>query len=209
MPDAPQTTDPDGRLGHPQVRIDGRAKVTGATRYASDIALPGVAHAALVTSPIVRGRILGFDLDAARAMPGLLGIFTHRDFADAIRPVAHLMAGGYANTSHRPLGSDRIAYAGQIVALVVAETSEAAHAAAGVVRVRYAPEPFAGGFDEPGAEAVRLADLKSDHADPRVGDDAAGFAAGPCGSRPATRRRSSITIRWSCSPPPAPGRAGA
>ncbi|MFG5119101.1 xanthine dehydrogenase family protein molybdopterin-binding subunit [Methylorubrum sp. POS3] len=179
MPDAPQTIDPDGRLGHPQVRIDGRAKVTGATRYASDIALPGVAHAALVTSPIVRGRILGFDLDAARAMPGLLGIFTHRDFADAIRPVAHLMAGGYANTSHRPLGSDRIAYAGQIVALVVAETSEAAHAAAGVVRVRYAPEPFAGGFDAPGAEAVRLADLKSDHADPRVGDDAAGFAAGP------------------------------
>ena len=191
MPDARQTTAPngpfdgpreglqEGPLGHPHARIDGRAKVTGAARYASDVALPGVARAALVTSPIVRGKILGFDLDAARAEPGLLDILTHRDFAGAIRPVAHLMAGGHANSAHVPLGSDRVAYAGQIVALVVAQTSEAARAAAALVKVRYAEEPFADGFDADGAETVRLAELKSGHHDPSVGDAEAALAASP------------------------------
>ncbi|WP_342150608.1 xanthine dehydrogenase family protein molybdopterin-binding subunit [Methylorubrum sp. SB2] len=176
MPDTHAT---NGPLGRPHARIDGRAKVTGAARYASDVPLANVAHAALVTSAIVRGTIRGFDLEAARAVPGVLAIFTHRDFAGAIRPVAHLMAGGHANSSHVPLGSEKIAYAGQIVALVVAETTEAAHAAAAAVRVSYSEKPFAGSFDDPGAETVRLADLKSDHHDPSVGDADAAFAAAP------------------------------
>ncbi len=179
MPDAHETTTSDGPLGRPHTRIDGRAKVTGTARYASDVALPNVAHAALVTSSIVRGRILGFELDAARAVPGWLAVFTHREVAGAIRPVAHLMAGGHANSSHGPLSSDRVAYAGQIVALVVAETAQAARAAAAAVRVRYAEEPCAGGFDDAGAETVRLADLKSGHHDPSVGDAEAAFAASP------------------------------
>ncbi len=110
-------------------------------------------------------------------MPGLLGIFTHRDFAGAVAPVKHLMAGGYANSSHRPLDSDAVAYAGQIVALVVAETREAAEAAAGAVRVSYAAEPAAGSFDAPGAETVRLADLKPHHEDIARGDAEAGLRA--------------------------------
>ncbi|MCJ2081865.1 xanthine dehydrogenase family protein molybdopterin-binding subunit [Methylobacterium sp. J-090] len=166
-------------LGHPHTRIDGPAKVTGAAIYASDIVLPGLAHAALVTSTIVRGRIVGFELEAAKAMPGVLGLFTHRDFAGTIRPVDHLMAGGYANSSHLPLGSDAIAYAGQIVAVVVAETREAAQAAAARVRVTYEKSPFAAGFDEPGAETVRLADLKPDHQDPRTGDAAVAMTSAP------------------------------
>ncbi|MCJ2047369.1 xanthine dehydrogenase family protein molybdopterin-binding subunit [Methylobacterium sp. J-078] len=158
------------RLGQPHPRVEGPAKVTGTIRYASDVPLPGLAHAALVTSTIPRGRIAGFSLEAARAVPGVLGIFTHREFAGAIRPVKHLMAGGYANSGHLPLGSDAVAYAGQIVALVVAESREAAQAGAARVGVRYAPTPFADGFDAPGAETVRLADLKPKHHDPVRGD---------------------------------------
>ena len=163
-------------LGRPHPRIDGRAKVTGATRYASDVHLPGRAHAALVTSQIVRGRIKGFNLEAARAQPGVLDILTHRELESAIRPVKHLMAGGYANSSHLPLGSDAVAYAGQIVAVVVAETPEAAQAAAARVGVAYEAVPFAAGFDDPGAETVRLADLKPDHEDPHTGDADAALA---------------------------------
>ncbi|MCJ2067099.1 xanthine dehydrogenase family protein molybdopterin-binding subunit [Methylobacterium sp. J-088] len=165
-------------LGQAHTRVEGPDKVTGRALYSSDRPGPdrGTAHAALVTSPIARGRIAGFDCDAARAVPGLLAIFTHRDFSGAVAPVKHLMAGGYANSSHRPLDSDTVAYAGQIVALVVAETLEAAEAAAGAVRVSYDEEPAAGGFDAPGAETVRLADLKPHHEDINRGDVEAGLA---------------------------------
>ena len=52
---------PERVLGRPQVRIEGRAKVTGAALYASDRRVRSTAHAALVTSTIARGRILGLD----------------------------------------------------------------------------------------------------------------------------------------------------
>lgn len=175
-----------GILGHPHIRVEGRAKVTGAARYASDrredgaresdLAHSALAHAALVTSPIARGRIRDFDLHAARAVPDLLAIFTHRDFAGAVAPVGHLMAGGHANSSHLPLGSDRIAYHGQIVALVVARTQEAATRAADLVRATYEAEPASATFDDPGAEIVRFADLKAHHEDIARGDPDAAWS---------------------------------
>jgi xanthine dehydrogenase YagR molybdenum-binding subunit len=164
-------------LGRPHVRVEGADKVTGAAVYASDLRPAGLAHAALVTSTIPRGRINGFALEGARAVPGVLAIFTHRDFAGALRPVKHLMAGGYANSAHLPLGSDAVAYAGQIVALVVAETPEAAAEAAARTGVTYAAEPFAGTFEAPGAETVALADLKEKHVDPGCGDADGAFVA--------------------------------
>lgn len=172
------TLDTDGHLGRPHTRVEGPDKVTGRALYSSDRTGPDrdTAHAALVTSTIARGRITGFDCDDAKAVPGLLAIFTHRDLSGAVALVKHLMAGGYANSSHRPLESDAVAYAGQIVALVVAESQEAAEAAAGAVKVSYAAEPAAGGFDAPGAETVRLADLKAQHEDIERGDAEAALA---------------------------------
>ncbi|GJD82010.1 xanthine dehydrogenase [Methylobacterium gregans] len=178
QPDHPDPASDPSLLGHPHIRVDGLDKVRGGALYASDRRFPNRAHAALVTSAIPRGRVSGIATEAATALSGVLGIFTHRDFAGAIQPVKHLMAGGYANSSHLPLGSDRIAHAGQIVALVVAETVETAQAAAARVEVRYEPEAYAATLDAPGAEPVRLADLKEKHRDPRRGDaDAALFAA--------------------------------
>ncbi|CAA2159087.1 Xanthine dehydrogenase molybdenum-binding subunit [Methylobacterium brachiatum] len=172
------TRDAQSILGTARTRVEGPDKVTGRALYASDRPGPeSMARAALVTSTIACGRITGFDLGAAERVPGVLGIFTHRDFAGAVAPVKHLMVGGYANSSHRPLGSDAVAYAGQIVALVVATNQEAAEEAAGAVRVAYAEEPAAGGFDAPGAETVRLADLKAQHEDIVRGDAEAGLRA--------------------------------
>ena len=168
-------------LGTGRRRVEGAAKVTGAASYASDPPHGNeagtVAHAVLVTATIARGRVTGFDLDAAYRIPGILAVFTHRDFAGAIAPVKHLMAGGYVNSSHRPLESDAVAYAGQIVALVVAETLEGAEAAAAAVRVSYEEVPAVASFDSPGAETVRLADLKPHHEDIRHGDTDAALAS--------------------------------
>ncbi len=165
-------------IGRPHDRVDGRLKVTGHATFASDQPLPHPAHAALVTSPTAPARILGFDLDAAWG-PGVLQILTYRDLADEIRPVGHLMEGGYANSSWLPLGSDRIAYPGQIVALVTADSREAAEHAASRVRLRLEALPAAFGLDDPGAERIALAQLKPAHQDPAVGDADAALAAAP------------------------------
>ena len=171
-------------LGRPTTRIDADLKVTGRARYASDLPLPnlplpGAAHAALVTSTVARGRIAEIDLDRALAIPGVLLILTHRELGDQIRPVAHLMQGGFANSSWLPLGSSEIAYFGQIVALVVAESREAAHAAAALARFRFETWPAAFGFDDPGAERIALAGLKPGHTDPAVGCADSALAQSP------------------------------
>ena len=153
-------------------RVEGPAKVTGQARYETDVHFAGMARAALVTAPTT-GRITGFDLVAARAVPGVLAIFTHEDLGGAVAPVEHAMAGGWANSTWRPLDTDRIAYPGQIVALVVAETGEAAVDAAARVSLDVAPAP--GCFRLEGRGDL-LADLKEKHEDGRIGDVAAGWA---------------------------------
>ncbi len=167
-------------VGRPQPRVDGRLKVTGQARFASDQPLlRDPAHAALVTSPTGPARIVGFDLDAAWS-PGVLQILTHRELGAEIRPVRHLMEGGYANSSWLPLGSDRIAYPGQIVALVTADSRELAEHAASRVRVRLEALPAAFGLDDPGAERIALSQLRPAHEDPAVGDADAAYARAPC-----------------------------
>ena len=67
---------------------------------------------------------------AARAVPGVLDILTHETVGDQIKQSQSIYQGGYASNSFRPLGSAEIAYHGQPVALVVAETFESAREAA-------------------------------------------------------------------------------
>src|SRR6185312_1779352 len=137
-------------LGQPVPRIDGRAKVTGQVRYAWDEPVANAAHAFLVTSAIARGRITGFDLDAAKSTPGVLDILTFQNVggeAEALPP-----PGGKGGRNTESLQSDHIWHAGQIIAVVVAETPEIAREAAGMVRVRYAAERPAASFDSSGAE---------------------------------------------------------
>ncbi len=152
------------------VRVDGRAKVTGAARFASDVSLSNLAYAAVVTSKIARGQIVGFDLKRANEVVGLLRIFTYREMAEAIHPVKHLMAGGYANSSALPLGSAEIYYAGQIVAVVIAESQVAAEEAALLVDLRYKEKPAFATLGQVGTEAVALSSIRPAHKDPKLGD---------------------------------------
>jgi xanthine dehydrogenase YagR molybdenum-binding subunit len=130
----------------------------------------------MVTSSIARGRIIGFQLDSARRTPGVLGIFTHHELANEIRPVKHLMAGGYANSSALPLGSPEIHYAGQIVALVVADAQESANEAAEEIRVTYEEQPAAAVLDQHGADCQSLEAARPGYKDPKFGDVRQAFA---------------------------------
>lgn len=162
-----------------QVRVDGPAKVTGTATYPSDLYPANLAHAAVVTSDVARGQIEGFDLDHASETAGVLAIFTYHELADAIHPVKHLMAGGFANSSALPLESPEIHYAGQIVALVVADSPETAREAAFRIRVRYRREEASSLLGEPGTDAVPLSSVSPGHSDPARGDARTAFADAP------------------------------
>jgi len=122
-------------------RIDGRAKVTGEARYAAEWPAPDLVYGVAVNSTIAKGRIVGFSLDEAHAVPGVVRIVTHLN-----RP--HMRSAGLfykdmtapAGKPFRPLFDDTVLYSGQPVALVLAETFEAAREAAGRVRVQYEVE---------------------------------------------------------------------
>ena len=78
-PVGPNTLDTPGVVGKPIDRVDGHLKVTGQAKYAAESAVPDVVHAVLVQSTIGAGEITGFDLDAAKSMPGVLAIITPED----------------------------------------------------------------------------------------------------------------------------------
>jgi xanthine dehydrogenase YagR molybdenum-binding subunit len=166
-------------IGQPSPRVDGRAKVIGQARYGADFdGGRNPAYAALRTSAIARGRIAAIDETDARAVPGLLEVFTYKNVGDRIKPGKIFAQHGYMGTSIAPLASDRVQHDGQIVAVVVADTMEAAREAADRLTVTYAEEPPSAGFDSPGLRVISAADAAREDGqpaaeDPRVGDAAA------------------------------------
>jgi xanthine dehydrogenase YagR molybdenum-binding subunit len=138
----------------PRPRVDARAKVTGTARYGADHRVDGVLDAAFAVATVGRGRIVGIDTAAAEAVSGVRLVLTRVD-ASELRPPEFIMAGGHCFQGFQPLLDDRIAYRGQPIALVVAETSVAATEAANLIRARYEVEPIAVHLDDQGAEVVR------------------------------------------------------
>jgi xanthine dehydrogenase YagR molybdenum-binding subunit len=175
----PAAPAPVGNMGQPIPRYDARAKVTGAALYAADVALPDVAHAYLLSSRIAKGRIKSFDLNAARALPGVLDILTYQTIGGDIRKVKYATEGGPASNSVVPLGSAEIAYAGQPIAMVLAETLEVAQDAASQIGVGYEEQPSAGSFDSKGVVEQAYAEQNKKHDDPKVGNFAMAYEAAP------------------------------
>ncbi|KAF4408674.1 MULTISPECIES: xanthine dehydrogenase family protein molybdopterin-binding subunit [Streptomyces] len=120
------------RTGEGVVRLEGRAKVTGAARYAVEHPLDGCLHAWPVPAGIARGRITAIDTERALAEPGTVAVLSHENAPRLGEP---------EDPELFVLQSPRVAYRGQYVALAVAETPQAARAAAAAVRLEYAAEP--------------------------------------------------------------------
>jgi xanthine dehydrogenase YagR molybdenum-binding subunit len=162
-------------FGKPTPRIDGVAKVTGAARYASDEPVANPAFACLVTSTIARGRIGAINLDAARAVPGVLDILTYDNVGVQASPPPQMDNGPSTTT----LESDRIWHDGQIIAVVVAETFEAAREAAHKVQVDYVAETPSATFDSPGVMVEPVKANGQPKKGPTIGDAASALAGAP------------------------------
>jgi xanthine dehydrogenase YagR molybdenum-binding subunit len=167
------------KIGASVTRVDGRLKVTGEARYASDTPLADPVYAALATSAIARGRITAIDDRPARALRGVIDVLTHLNINGAVKTTKLFSDGGYVGSTIMPLGSDRVWHAGQIVAVVLAETFEAASDGARRLKIEYAPEDAAAGFDSDGATTVAAKDASKTYEDPEVGDAEGAFAAAP------------------------------
>src|SRR6266567_1920402 len=148
--------DPLSNMGKPEPRLDGRLKVTGEARYGSDFVVGNPAYAFLVTSSIAKGRIESMDLRDARTVPGVLEIFNHENTGE-LKDIKYAKGGGGPTSSIQGFGP-QIQYGGQIVAMVVADTFEAAREAAHKVRVSYQPDQPSATFDSLGISEQQFND---------------------------------------------------
>jgi xanthine dehydrogenase YagR molybdenum-binding subunit len=169
--------DPKDNQGRPEPRIDSRLKVTGAAPYAADMAVNDLAYGVLVTSSIARGRVTKVDIEEARRVPGVLDIVSYGAM-EGTKPPSFSSSSSY--TSLGPLHDPRIWHDGQIVALVVADSFEAAEEGAGLVRVTYEEvQPSASLWSE-GTETIPTLNNAPGIKDyPKTGDFEAAFEAAP------------------------------
>lgn len=137
-PDSLLDTSVQGVISRPLDRIDGPKKVSGAATYAAEYAFDNLAYGVLVGAKISAGKVLGIDADAVRAIPGVIDVVT--DFDRFIRVAAQ---GGATDAPTQ--GVKDIAFAGQIVAIVLAESFEVARDAAQRLPVQY--EKADGAYD--------------------------------------------------------------
>ena len=120
-------------VGQSVTRPDAAAKVRGQALYAGDLRRPGMAFGKVVRSPHARAEIRAVDPAPALAYPGVLAVLTAAD-------VPGLNGVGTLQVKDQPvLASGQVNFAGEAVALVLAETEEAARRGAGLVRVDYRP----------------------------------------------------------------------
>jgi len=101
-------------VGRPAPRLDGAARAAGRVRFTVDVRLAGMLHAAVLRSPAARGRVRSLDLDATLAIPGVRAV---------LGPESDLSL-----TTRAPLLAAEPGYAGQPIAVVAADTLEAARA---------------------------------------------------------------------------------
>src|SRR5437660_3653652 len=128
-------------VGQPLSRRDGRLKVTGGAQYTADVPLPGALHGAIVHSTIANGRTISIDTSAAERAPGVVAVFTYRNMPrmnPTPKPWNHLHPHGQG---YLPLQDDRIHYAGQPIALIIADSLDRATYAGTLIEVEYQGHP--------------------------------------------------------------------
>jgi xanthine dehydrogenase YagR molybdenum-binding subunit len=129
-------------IGTATSRVDGRAKVTGAAKYAGEFNTAGLTYASVVTSKIAKGRIVRIDAREALSVEGVIDVLTHQN-----RPPMASADSAYRDDTaqegspFRPLYDNQIRFSGQPIAMVVAEEPEIARFAASLVHVQYDEEP--------------------------------------------------------------------
>src|ERR1700740_3364567 len=150
MPEITLTANPanvrhGSNIGQPLTRRDGVLKVKGEARYAADNHPPGMLHAVLAVSSIARGRVTFLDVRAAKNHPGVVDVMT-----PANKPPLAEDPDAKTNPFMFRLDllqNDEVRYANQSIAVVIAETLEAATEGAALLSPRYEVEPARIGLD--------------------------------------------------------------
>src|SRR5882724_3103299 len=123
--------------------------VTGQGRYVADVALPGLLHVAVHRSPHAHARIVRVDSSEARRRPGVVHVLVPADVAALGRlPLLVPHASLVAPACPEILPQEIVSYAGQAVALVVAESAAEAEDALGALRIEYEPLPAVASLDD-------------------------------------------------------------
>jgi carbon-monoxide dehydrogenase large subunit len=120
-------------LGTNEIRVDGRAKVSGRAQYTADVTRDGMLWAAFVTSPHAHARIVRIETSAARVMPGVRAVLTGADIGERYS--------GCLLRDWPVLALERVKFAGEYVAVVAADTAAAAESAAVAIDVVYEELP--------------------------------------------------------------------
>lgn len=130
--------------GQPLPRLEDKRLLTGQGNYVEDIRLPGMAHAVMLRSPVAHAKISKIDLDDARDVPGVLAIYTGKDVVEAglkplpcKTPIDSADGTPFKARLRLPLSVDEVRFVGDAVAMIVAETPEAALDALELIDVDY------------------------------------------------------------------------
>lgn len=158
QPEAPGT-DVDERpgrklVGQPVRRVEDARLLTGLGRYVDDVPAGHALHMALVRSDQPHARIVDIRADAARAMPGVYGVYTWTDLAGLVKPaVATSRMSGYQPTPIHALANGVVHYVGEPVVAILARSRYEAEDAIDGIEIVYEPLPV-----ETDAEAAAQAD---------------------------------------------------
>jgi carbon-monoxide dehydrogenase large subunit len=153
-------------IGQPVPRAEDPTLLTGRGRYTDDIALPGQVWCVMVRSPYAHGVINGIGTDAARAMPGVLGVWTGQDLPrfgpmTCAMPLKNADGSPLKSTQRQPLATDKVRHVGDPVAFVVAETRAQAKDAAEAVELDI--EPLEAVMEASAAAAPGAPQLYAEH----------------------------------------------
>ncbi len=130
-------------IGSPVARVEDDALLRGRGRFVDDVHLPDTLEAAFVRSPTAHARLVSVDTAAARALPGVHAVLTYQDIRSLLTqdrlPLELRLDQVPPNITPYPLAKDEVVFAGEAIAVVIADCRFRAEDAAGLVDVEYEP----------------------------------------------------------------------
>ena len=143
-------------IGQGRRRKEDQRLITGRTRWTDNITLPGMLHLAMVRSPFAHATITSIDKSAAEAAPNVVAVLTGADLGESqgVLINAWAITTDQVTPTHQPMPADRVSFAGEIVAVIVARTQAEARDAAELVDVEYEELPAAVDLKEAAEDKV-------------------------------------------------------
>ena len=141
---AVETSSSERATGQRLLRREDPELLTGEAKFVDDLAQQDVLHMAIVRSPVARAKIISIDTSAARAIDGVVGVYTGRDLKDLWQqpmPCAWVVTPDMKNPAHFPLAVDSVNYMGDAVAVVLANDKVIASDAVASIEVEYEELP--------------------------------------------------------------------